>query len=64
MMHLLLVGRVDPSSGHAARQSTCQKILLEALECLSVDLLDVFSAAVAIDVAQSASAINPESNRI
>jgi len=23
-MHLLLVGRVDPSSGHAAQQSTCQ----------------------------------------
>src|SRR4029077_4793441 len=24
IMHLLLVGRVDPSSGHAAQQSTCQ----------------------------------------
>src|SRR4029077_4406500 len=24
IMHLFLVGRVDPSSGHAAQQSTCQ----------------------------------------
>jgi hypothetical protein len=39
-------------------------ILFEALACLSVDLLDLFSAAVAMDVAQSASTISPGLNRI
>jgi hypothetical protein len=53
-----------PFSGDALQQSTCQKILFEALACLSIDLFGLIRAAGAMDATQSASAINVVLNRI
>ena len=58
-----MVGYVDPSSGHAYPQSTCQEILFEARAGASVDFVG-FSAVVARAAAQRASARNPEVNRM
>jgi hypothetical protein len=63
MIHLLMVGYVS-LFWPCLTAINVPGDPVEALACVSVDLLDVFSAAVAMDAAQSASAINPELNRI